>query len=144
MRKYFPCLFVFVLLLLLSCSNYGKTGVIHTARGDVSVQTEIADNQAEQAVGLMYRTSMNANQGMLFVFSTASQRIFWMKNTKIPLDILFFNENGTLVDLKENFQPCRSDPCELYYSKPALTVLEVNAGFAAEHMIIVGDTISTE
>ncbi len=146
MKKYFiSCLLFFVLFsLITSCGTSGNSVVIHTATGDVAVAVEIADSAAEDAIGLMYRTSLDANSGMLFVFSDVTQRIFWMKNTKIPLDILFFDENGTLVDMKENFAPCTSDPCELYYSKPASTVLEVNAGFAAAHGILIGDTISLE
>lgn len=146
MKKYFiSCLLFFVLFSLLSsCGTSGNRVVIHTATGDVPVPVEIADSSAEQAIGLMYRTSLDANSGMLFVFPDASQRIFWMKNTKIPLDILFFDENGTLADVKENFQPCTADPCELYYSKPALSVLEVNRGFVVEHGIVAGDTISVE
>ena len=135
-------LFCLLFFLVSSCTDSGKTVVIHTATSDVSVDIEIADSAAEEAIGLMYRTSMEENHGMLFVFTDVSQRIFWMKNTKIPLDILFFDANGTLVDIKENFQPCTADPCEVYYSKPALSVLEVNAGFAERQGIVIGDSIS--
>lgn len=146
MRFLFPFLFLLLFLflfVLVSCEKE-KNITLHTQTEEIPITVEIVTSAAEQAVGLMYRDSLEENSGMLFVFSDTTQRIFWMKNTKIPLDILFFDENGTLVDMKENFQPCSADPCELYYSKPAFSVLEVNAGFAAQHGIALGNTLIFE
>ena len=92
----------------------------------------------------MYRTSLEENHGMLFVFEEEKQRIFWMKNTQIPLDIIFVEADGIIVDIKENFEPCVVDDCEKYNSQPALYALEVNAGFVAEHGIVVRDSLLFE
>lgn len=102
---------------------------------------EIANTIEERAVGFMYRTELEVDYGMLFVFENTKERAFWMKNTKIPLDILFFDENGIIVDIKENFPPCVADPCDHYYSKPARYALEVNAGFVGEKGVAVGDSM---
>lgn len=89
----------------------------------------IADDPIEQTKGLMWVESMSADEGMLFVFANEDYLSFWMKNTLIPLDILFFDEKGKLVDIKNDFQPCESDlNCISYQSiSPAKYVLEVNS-----------------
>lgn len=132
----------FLLVLFFASCSFSSFVVIHTAVSDVSVSVEIADNIEEQTVGLMYRTSLDENHGMLFVFSDEQQRIFWMKNTKIPLDIIFIDADGIIVDMKENFQPCVVEECEKYYSEPAQYALEVSAGFVEEKGIEAGDTIT--
>lgn len=131
MKKIF---LLFCFLFLLSCTSQ-ETVLIKTATSEIPITVEIADTIDEQALGLMYRTSMNNDQGMLFVFSEEKQRVFWMKNTKIPLDIIFVDSSGTIVDIKENFTPCVVADCEKYYSLPAMYALEVNAGFVEEHGI---------
>lgn len=127
-------------LFLLSCTTEREI-IIQTSSEEITMVVEIANTIEERAVGLMYRTAMEEDQGMLFVFEDTKERSFWMKNTKIPLDILFFDENGIIVDIKENFQPCVADPCDHYYSKPARYALEVNAGFVEENGIVVGDGV---
>ncbi len=127
-------------LFLLSCTSQ-ETIVIKTATSEIPLSIEIADEMDEQTIGLMYRTELAADAGMLFVFSEEKQRVFWMKNTKIPLDILFVDGSGTIVDIKENFEPCVVAACEKYYSLPALYALEVNAGFVTENGIVVGDSL---
>jgi uncharacterized membrane protein (UPF0127 family) len=89
----------------------------------------------------MFRTELAQNSGMLFVFEDMQQRGFWMKNTKIPLDIMFIDSDGIIVDVKENFQPCTTEDCDVYFSAPAQYVLEVNAGFTAENSIYKGTVV---
>lgn len=90
---------------------------------------EIAKTEQEQARGLMFREKLRDDEGMVFIFDDESVRSFWMKNTLIPLDILFFDQEGKLVDFKKNFQPCKSEKCESYLSKQkAKYVLEINPG----------------
>ncbi len=137
-------LFVLLLFLfLLGCTSQ-ETVLIKTTAAEIPISVEIADEIDEQTIGLMYRTELAADSGMLFVFSEEKQHVFWMKNTKIPLDIIFFDESRTIVDIKENFEPCIVDACEKYYSKPAMYALEVNAGFTAEQGIVVGDSLLFE
>jgi uncharacterized membrane protein (UPF0127 family) len=104
---------------------------------------EIATTPAEQQHGLMDRTSMPAGHGMLFVFPDSQPRTFWMKNTLIPLDILFFDADRHLVTIQADAQPCKADPCQLYPSnESARYVLELNAGTAAKLGARKGDVIT--
>lgn len=146
-----PIISILFLLNLASCST--NTSIIpspitissitiSTARGAVIVNVEIADSKEEQASGLMYRTSLDTNKGMLFIFNDEQQRIFWMKNTKIPLDIIFIDANNNIVDIKEDFQPCTAaELCEKYISTPAQYALEVNAGFVKEYGVSIWDDV---
>lgn len=113
-----------------------------TLRGH-SISVEIADTPAEQSHGLMDRTAMAADHGMLFVFPDAEPRTFWMKNTLIPLDMLFFDDARRLVAIHERVPPCTADPCPLYASvEPARYVLELNAGTAARLGVRKGDAFT--
>ena len=86
---------------------------------------------------------MAPSHGMLFVFTTDEPRTFWMKDTLIPLDILFFDAHHRLVTIQADAQPCRSDPCELYPSDaPARYVLELNAGTASRIGAKTGDVMT--
>jgi uncharacterized membrane protein (UPF0127 family) len=86
---------------------------------------------------------MPADHGMLFVFQDDQPRTFWMKNTLIPLDMLFFDADRRLVAIQANAQPCKADPCGLYPSNaPARYVLELNAGAAAKLGARMGDVIT--
>ncbi len=105
------------------------------------VTAEIADDDRERTIGLMNRTSLAENAGMIFIFDDEKHRSFWMKNTLIPLDMIFISANGAIVDIT-TMQPCKSFFCESYRSKlPAKYVLEVNAGFAEGHGVKVGDRV---
>lgn len=104
---------------------------------------EIAADDASRAHGLMDRTKMDADHGMLFVFEDDAPRAFWMKNTKIPLDMLFFDADAKLVSVQHNVPPCVADPCAGYSSgAPARYVLELNAGQANELGLTPGDAMA--
>lgn len=103
---------------------------------------ELADTQEKQALGLMFRDSLPDDHGMLFVFPSEGLRGFWMKNTRIPLDIMYFDADLKLVSVAENAQPCRTQRCPSYPSAgPARYVLELNAGKAAELDLRQGDPL---
>lgn len=105
---------------------------------DVTVMAEIADTPRKQEQGLMNRTSLQDGQGMLFVFKEAQLLHFWMKNTLIPLDIVFFDQQNTAVSVL-TMEPCAADPCPLYGpDSPAITALELPKGFAAKNGISTG------
>ncbi len=103
---------------------------------------EIADNNYERQTGLMYRESMQDSQGMLFIFEDAAPRFFYMKNTHIPLDIIYFGSDSTAVSFQENAVPMDESP--LPSGEPAQFVLEVNAGLVDEWEMEIGDKIDFE
>jgi uncharacterized membrane protein (UPF0127 family) len=104
---------------------------------------EIAEDDAARQHGLMERTAMEADHGMLFVFQDDAPRAFWMKNTKIPLDMLFFDRDRRLVSVQHDVPPCTADPCPAYSSgAPAAYVLELNAGQARRIGAAPGDEIA--
>jgi len=108
----------------------------------ILIEVEIVDKFEEQVKGLMFRENLDWNSGMLFVYENEKTRSFWMKNTLIPLDMLFINKDFRIIDIKENVQPCKTESCPSYPSKfPAKYVLEVNAGFTMMNDIKIGDSI---
>ncbi|PIN85860.1 hypothetical protein COV19_07690 [Candidatus Woesearchaeota archaeon CG10_big_fil_rev_8_21_14_0_10_44_13] len=143
MRKTAPVLFL--ALLLIACSQQKtdtKTITLKTGSYEVKINAEIADSSDEITQGLMYRESLGKDEGMLFIFPDENYRSFWMKNTLVPLDIVFISGNGTIVDIKEDFEPCRTFVCESYRSKErAMYVLEANGGFAGENGLMIGDSV---
>ena len=101
---------------------------------------EIADNNEERTKGLMFREMMNIENGMLFIFDETDVYSFWMKNTKIPIDILWINENGSVVFIAKNVQPCEQEPCQVVNPPiPARFVLEINANLSENLGIKIGD-----
>ena len=94
---------------------------------------EIADDDAERTRGLMFRDEMAAGHGMLFVHDREEPQAYWMKNTRIPLDILYFDDDRRLVSQQRDVPPCAlGNGCPPYPSEaPARYVLELNAGEAA-------------
>lgn len=101
----------------------------------ISVDVDVADDAASRAQGLMNRESLGDNEGMLFVFPTQDLLTFWMKDTLIPLDIIFFNGLGQVIG-SDTMTPCTEDPCLRYTSSgPSNIALEVNAGFVETHEI---------
>lgn len=89
---------------------------------------EIADTREERELGLMNREFMPENMGMIFEFPNTAPRNFWMKNTLIPLDMIWLDENKTIVDIQAA-EPCTTEECAVYSGKaPAMYVLELNKG----------------
>ncbi|MBI3190641.1 DUF192 domain-containing protein [archaeon] len=120
-------------------ARYVEIDAINTTK---IVLVEIANDPISYERGLMGRENLDKDSGMLFIFDDEIYRSFWMKNTLIPLDIIFVSSNYTIVDMKENFMPCDSDPCQTYSSKnPAKFVIEVNAGYVKDHEIEIGDNV---
>ncbi len=103
------------------------------------IDIEIADNDYERQLGLMNRTSMEAHQGMLFIFPAERYQSFWMLNTLFSLDIIFINSNKEIVTIHKNTTPTSQQSYPS--SKPAIYVVEVVAGFTDNYNIKVGDKI---
>lgn len=95
-------------------------------------RVEVADDPQERARGLMFRDRLEAGRGMLFIHDRAEPQAYWMKNTRIPLDILYFDASRRLVGQQRDVPPCSlGNACPNYPSgAPALYVLELNAGEA--------------
>ena len=101
---------------------------------------ELAKTTAEQEKGLMNRTELDANKGMLFIFNNEGVYQFWMKNTLIPLDMIWMDGNNKIVFMAQNIQPCKTMICpNINPLVNANYVLEINAGVAAENGIKTGD-----
>ncbi|MFS4493775.1 DUF192 domain-containing protein [Maribacter sp. 2308TA10-17] len=101
---------------------------------------EFAESEYETQTGLMYRKSMEDHQGMLFIFSDERMHSFYMKNTEIPLDIIFLKADLTIASFQENAQPMNETG--LSSQVPIQYVLEVNAGLAEKWLLEVGDKIA--
>ena len=116
-------------LLLSGCASGGPWVEIGGQRYIV----EVADDDAERSRGLMFRDELAADRGMLFVHEREEPQAYWMKNTRIALDILYFDAVARLVSQQRDVPPCSlGDRCPPYPSAaPALYVLELNAGEAA-------------
>jgi uncharacterized membrane protein (UPF0127 family) len=93
------------------------------------ILVEVADTNEARARGLMFREQLATDRGMLFVFDEPAQWVFWMKNTKVPLDILWLGADKRIVDIAEDVPGCIQEPCTQYQpNKDATYVLEVPAG----------------
>lgn len=124
---------------LFSCAACAM-GSHHVELKGQQFSVEIADTREKQALGLMYRDSLPEDHGMLFIFRDDAPRSFWMKNTRIPLDIMYFSARLELVSVAENARPCRVERCPVYPSDgPAKYVLELNAGMASALGLVAGD-----
>lgn len=111
--------------------------VIHSSRATTTVSVEVADTPETRAQGLMYRRDLAPAAGMLFLFPQASPLTFWMKNTPLPLDMIFIGPTRRIVGIVADTKPFTTNP--LGVETPSQYVLEVNAGFAATHGLAVGD-----
>ena len=133
-------LFLIFTLMLLSASCVSDEPKV-VLKGE-TFSVELATQPKQHALGLMFRDSMEEDHGMLFIFPTAATRSFWMKNTRIPLDIFYFDQDLRLVSVIRNAKPCRTPECATYSSSgPARYVLELNAGKAAELGVEPGDVL---
>jgi hypothetical protein len=158
MRGFINFLFLVVVVLqtvLISCKeekqqvkqtevNFTKEGelLIFNAETDslkVKLDIEIADTDYDIETGLMYRNSMKNSQGMLFIFEDERERFFFMKNTRIPLDLVYINANKSIISFQKNAKPF--DETSLPSGGPAKYVLEVNAGMVDTWHLLVNDSI---
>ncbi|OMP30328.1 DUF192 domain-containing protein [Mangrovimonas sp. DI 80] len=146
---------MFMALMAISCKNepkvvkeiiveFKKEGTLslYKAASDSLVKTisiEIADDDYQTQTGLMYRNSMENNQGMLFIFPREEFHSFYMKNTRIPLDIIFIDKDKTIINIQKNAKPF--DETSLPSTAPAQYVLEINGGLSDEWNLSAGDRI---
>jgi len=119
--------------------QFKKEGELTFTKNQQKLTIEIADNDQETTQGLMYRRSMPDSCGMLFIFSDNEPRNFWMKNTYLPLDILFLDESKKVVTIQANRTPFSEEQIPSY--EKAKYVLEVNAGYCKSKGIEKGDLV---
>jgi uncharacterized protein len=132
---------ILAVLLLAGCPRASELAEIEL--GGERFRVEIAEDDATRTQGLMFRESMPADHGMLFIWPEDAPRAFWMKNTLIALDILHFDSRMRLVDMHLDVQPCRSERCPSYPgARPAQYVVELNAGTAARLGLKLGDRLT--
>lgn len=128
------------LIFSLCCQAAGITLTLKGTPFDV----ELAVSESEHRHGLMGKRELKRDQGMLFVYEEPQLLTFWMKDTLIPLDILFFNGDGELTELFAAIPPCRAEPCSTYSNTiPSLYVLELPAGTARALQLKQGDRFTT-
>jgi uncharacterized membrane protein (UPF0127 family) len=137
----FPFHLFILFLLLCACAVPTTPQVtIHPKHGEsIHVSVEIADTPDKRSLGLMYRNHLPELHGMLFLFPREEPLSFWMKNTPLPLDIIFVNSAHAIVGIAQQTTPFSERP--LPSGNPAQFVLEVNAGFCQRHSITVGDQV---
>jgi uncharacterized membrane protein (UPF0127 family) len=128
-------------LTVSACANEPRV-VLHTGGGDVTVTVEVAASPAQQSLGLMYRKELGAAAGMLFVFDTAVEHPFWMKNTVLPLDMIFLGDDRKIVGIVKDAVPFTTTSRTV--GVPSRYVLEVNAGFSEKHGVKTGDQATFE
>jgi len=129
--------------LVLACSSCASASGPWVALGGHRYSVEVTTTEAERARGLMFRDELPAGHGMLFIHEEEGPLAYWMKNTRIPLDILFFDRARHLVSQQRDVPPCDlGDACPPYPSDaPAIYVLELNAGEAERLQLQNGATI---
>jgi hypothetical protein len=116
--------------------------VFVSSRGQFKIKAEVADTREKKLLGLMHRSYLAPEAGMLFVFQTEALRSFWMKNTLIPLDMIFVSKDLRIVHIVENAVPCKESPCDNYSSLyPAKYVVEINAGLSRKMGLEPGNHI---
>ena len=157
-KNVFPFAVILLVVCLFACKDEPKSikteDIKFTKEGELSIfslrdslpqkirtlDIELAENDYERETGLMYRTSMEEKQGMLFIFPTEKPQSFYMRNTLIPLDIIYIDDDYKIVSFQKNAEPLNEN--SLPSGEPAKYVLEINAGLSDRWKLTVGDSIS--
>lgn len=130
--------------LCVSCFLWGSCSFSETHEKvcfkNRCVDVEIVSRKEDLRRGLQFRTSLDKNAGMLFVFPGRGTVRFWMKDTKIPLDMIWMDDDKKVIFMAAHVPPCSHDPCPTYGPlEPSRYVLEINAGYAARLGINAGE-----
>ena len=160
-----------VVLLMIGCSNPPASGGATTTtvesgamtKGDPRaaaatgarvtlpdgfvVTVEVAADPESRALGLMFRDRLDPGAGMIFLFAADDELRFWMKNTRIPLDMIFLDASRKIVGISRDVPPCKFDPCPSYGPGPGIRsryVLELAGGEAKKHNLKIGDVLNVD
>ena len=129
---------IFLILLYILASNSNS----EVGMGNNCFNVELAKTPEELSRGLMYLSSLDVDSGMLFIFKNEGKHPFWMKNTLIPLDIIWISKDKGIIHISKNTPPCSTGPCQSYSPEnEALYVLEVNAGLSDKYGFKEGDKV---
>jgi len=147
MKRKQVLLIVGIVLFLVLIMNFPKEDSADITNsvcvGETCFEVEIVDSLETRTQGLMFREQMDKDRGMWFVFEESKIYPFWMKNTLIPLDMIWVDEDLKVVAIIESAVPCEANPCRHYNPETeALYVLEINGGLASEYELRVGDIVS--
>ena len=135
----------FALALVASAATALPAVVPLTLPSGKVLQAEVMVSDEDRAMGLMFRPSLPPDRGMVFIFETADFHGIWMKNCKFPIDILWLDEEQTVVHVAESVPPCKADPCPVYNPmRRASYVIELNAGQARREKAVLGATVRFE
>src|SRR6185312_1431196 len=126
-----------LLLTVATACSADNHAVFHTAKGDFVFTIEIADTEAEREKGLMFRTSLAPDAGMLFDYHQEQEAAFWMQNTLIPLDMIFISAKGVVKSIHVNARPMDTTP--IPSGGPIRFVMEIPGGRSEEIGLKVGD-----
>ena len=136
---------VAVALLLASLAMAAPAVVPLTLPSGKVLKVEVMVKDEDRAMGLMFRSALPADQGMLFLFEQSDFHGIWMKNCKFPIDILWLDDRKTIVHLEESVPACKADPCPVYQPlRKASYVVELNAGQARREKAVVGKSLEFE
>lgn len=140
LKPVFVVLFAFSTLgVFASCEAQPKVTITTQAGRSVVFQVEVAETPSKRSFGLQYRKELAADRGMIFLFPSEEQQSFWMKNTPIPLDMIFINSGRKIVGIVEQTTPFSLDSRSV--PAPSQFVLEINGGLAKRHGIGPGDMV---
>lgn len=132
----------FLILTLLSILLFSQSRFIPVYVGSAKFLVEVADTPETRIKGLMFRSRIPDDYGMLLVFDSENIQGIWMKNMLVSLDIIFLNKEKEIIEIFHNVPPCKADPCESYVCKiPAKYVLEIKANRCKQLGVQPGDAL---
>jgi hypothetical protein len=136
---FFFLLWLTVVLQTAACQAEPRVMIATKEGRELTFQVEVADTPTKRELGLQYRRDLAPDRGMIFLFPTETEHAFWMKNTPIPLDMIFINSGGKIVGIVEQAVPFSTDSRSV--STASKFVLEINGGLSKVHGIGVGDSV---
>ena len=139
---YFTLVLLASLVIVAACQAQPKVVLATKAGRELVFQVEVADTPAKRELGLQYRRDLAPDHGMIFLFPSEAQQSFWMKNTPIPLDMIFIGKDRRIVGIVEQAAPFSLDPRSV--AAASQYVLEINGGLSRRYGLKVGDSVRFE
>jgi uncharacterized membrane protein (UPF0127 family) len=139
LRSYFLLAWFAVLFPVTACQAQPQVTIATGGGRELTFHVEVADTPAKRELGLQYRRDLDADRGMIFLFPGESEHTFWMKNTPIPLDMIFINSDRKIVGIVEQAVPFSTDSRAVRAASQF--VLEINGGLSQRHGFKIGDSV---